>query len=177
MARFEEAARQEAVAAARGRGHGRLAGRGRGRAPARAPPAGRGRGAALAARAPQIPVGQVEEGDDEGDNNVENNVEAAPAPQSRGRGRNNRQRAPPLPPQPNLVEVMASQTQWLQRLTQLAEQGNNNGGRHHGPQDEGLHRKIERFIHLKAPTFSYSEDPMDADDWLRIIETKLDLTD
>ena len=40
-----------------------------------------------------------------------------------------------------------------------------------------MHHKIERFICLKAPTFSYSEDPMDADDWLRIIETKLDLTD
>ena len=155
LARFEEAAREEAAAAARGRGRSRPAGRGCGRAPARAPPAGRGKGAALAARAPQIPVGQVEEGDDEGDNNVENNVEAAPAPQSRGRGRNNRQRAPPLPPQPNLVEVMAAQTQWLQRLTQLAEQGNNYGGCHQGPQDEGLHRKIERLIRLKAPTFSY----------------------
>ena len=72
---------------------------------------------------------------------------------------------------------MAAQTQWLQRLTQLAEQGNNHGGRHQGPQEEGLHRKIERFIRLEAPTFSYSEDPMDADDWLRMIETKLDLTD
>jgi hypothetical protein len=40
-----------------------------------------------------------------------------------------------------------------------------------------LHRKIERFIRLKAPTFSYSEDPMDADDWHKIIETKLDLAD
>ena len=50
---------------------------------------------------------------------------------------------------------MAAQTQWLQRLTQLAEQGNIHGGRHQGPQDEGLHRKIERLIRLKAPTFSY----------------------
>jgi hypothetical protein len=32
------------------------------------------------------------------------------------------------------------------------------------------------FIHLKAPTFSYADDPMEADDWLRVIETKLDLT-
>ena len=65
LPRFEEAAREEAAAAAHGRG----------RAPARLPPVGRGRGAALAARAPQIPMGQVEEGDDE-----DNNVEAAPAP-------------------------------------------------------------------------------------------------
>jgi len=25
--------------------------------------------------------------------------------------------------------------------------------------------------------FSYSEDPMDADDWLRVIDSKLDLTE
>ena len=30
---------------------------------------------------------------------------------------------------------------------------------------------------MKAPTFSYSKDPMDVDDWLRVIESKLDLTD
>ena len=71
---------------------------------------------------------------------------------------------------------MAAQTQWLQRLTQIIEQGVQHGGQHPGPQDEGLHRKIERFIQLKAPMDNYSEDPMDTDDWLRIIETKLDFT-
>jgi hypothetical protein len=29
---------------------------------------------------------------------------------------------------------------------------------------------------LKAPTISYSDQPLDVDDWLRKIETKLDLT-
>jgi hypothetical protein len=29
---------------------------------------------------------------------------------------------------------------------------------------------------LKAPTISYSDKPLYADDWLRVIETKLDLT-
>jgi hypothetical protein len=29
---------------------------------------------------------------------------------------------------------------------------------------------------LKAPTISYSDKPLDADDWLRVTETKLDLT-
>jgi hypothetical protein len=37
-------------------------------------------------------------------------------------------------------------------------------------------QKIERFIRLKPDTFSYSDDPLDADDWLRVIESKLDLT-
>jgi hypothetical protein len=29
---------------------------------------------------------------------------------------------------------------------------------------------------LKAPTICYSDKPLDADDWLGVIETKLDLT-
>ena len=49
---------------------------------------------------------------------------------------------------------MATLTQLLQRLAQVAEQGNN-GGQRHGPQEEDLQKKIERFIRQKAPTFSY----------------------
>jgi hypothetical protein len=37
-------------------------------------------------------------------------------------------------------------------------------------------KKIERFICLKATTFTYSDQPLDADDLLRVIESKLDLT-
>ena len=44
-------------------------------------------------------------------------------------------------------------------------------------QAESLPHNIEMFIRLKPPTFSYSRDPMDADDWLRVIESKLDLID
>jgi hypothetical protein len=51
-----------------------------------------------------------------------------------------------------------------------------NSGNRTTPEDEDLTRKIERFIRLKGPTFSYSDDLLDADDWLRVIETKLDLT-
>ena len=65
----------------------------------------------------------------------------------------------------------------MQRLTQIAEQGVQHREPHLAPQEESLHWKIKRFIRLKAPMFSYSEDPMDADDWLRVIESKLDLTD
>jgi hypothetical protein len=74
-----------------------------------------------------------------------------------------------------LVEVMALQTQLMQRMAEAMEHRGNDGHRI-APQDEDLTRKIERFIHLKAPTFSYSDDPLEADDWLRVIETKLDLT-
>jgi hypothetical protein len=37
-------------------------------------------------------------------------------------------------------------------------------------------KKIERFICLKATTFTYSYQPLDADDLLRVIKSKLDLT-
>jgi hypothetical protein len=70
---------------------------------------------------------------------------------------------------------MAVQTQLMQRMAEAMEHCGNSGNRV-APQDEDLTRKIERFIRLKAPTFSYSDDTLEADDWLRVIETKLDLT-
>jgi hypothetical protein len=70
---------------------------------------------------------------------------------------------------------MDRQTQLLQRLAESVEQ-RNHGAHRQGPPEEDLQRKIERFIRLKALTFSYAEDPMEANDWLRVIETKLDLT-
>jgi hypothetical protein len=57
-----------------------------------------------------------------------------------------------------------------------AMENRGNGGNCAAPQDEDLTRNIKRFIRLKAPTFIYSDDPLDADDWLSVIETKLDLT-
>jgi hypothetical protein len=74
-----------------------------------------------------------------------------------------------------LVEVMALQTQLMQRMAEAMEH-RGNGGNRVAPQDEDLTRKIESFIRLKAPTFNYSDDPLEAHGWLRVIETKLDLT-
>ncbi|CAN6172181.1 unnamed protein product [Urochloa humidicola] len=44
------------------------------------------------------------------------------------------------------------------------------------PQEESLTRKLEGFHKLHPPTFDSSSDPLDADDWLKEIEKKLDLT-
>ncbi|WVZ85115.1 hypothetical protein U9M48_032069 [Paspalum notatum var. saurae] len=44
------------------------------------------------------------------------------------------------------------------------------------PHPESLTKKIEGFIKLKAPTFDYTDDTLEAEDWLREIEKKLDLT-
>jgi hypothetical protein len=73
------------------------------------------------------------------------------------------------------MDVMAVQTQLMQRMAEAMEHRGNSRNRA-APQDVDITRKIERFIRLKAPTFNYSDDPLDADDWLRVIETNLDLT-
>ncbi|WVZ97973.1 hypothetical protein U9M48_043468 [Paspalum notatum var. saurae] len=44
------------------------------------------------------------------------------------------------------------------------------------PHPESLTKNIEGFIKLKAPTFDNTDDPLEAEDWLREIEKKLDLT-
>jgi hypothetical protein len=80
------------------------------------------------------------------------------------------------PPPPDITESIVAQTQLLRRLTKATEQ-QINVDHHPDLQAESLPRKIETFMRLKPPTFSYSQDPMDADDWLRVIESKLDLTD
>ncbi|CAN6205626.1 unnamed protein product [Urochloa humidicola] len=69
---------------------------------------------------------------------------------------------------------MATQT-WLMEVMANAMQQNLQRGQR-APQEETLSRKIESFHKLHPPTFDHSSDPMDADDWLREVEKKLDLT-
>ena len=57
---------------------------------------------------------------------------------------------------------MAAQTALMQRMAEAVE--NRVGGNRNAPVEEDFAKKIERFIRLKAPTFSYSDDPLDADD-------------
>jgi len=66
---------------------------------------------------------------------------------------------------------MATQTQLLQCLTEAVVHQNVKE-----TMEEDLLCKIERFMLLKLPTFSYSKDPLDADERLKVIETKLDVT-
>jgi hypothetical protein len=58
---------------------------------------------------------------------------------------------------------MAVQIQLMQRMAEAMEHRDNCGNRA-TLQDEDLTRKIKRFIRLKAPTFSYSDDPLEVDD-------------
>jgi len=144
MARFDEAAQEEATAATP-----RCA-----QVPI--PPSGQSRGANLSAGAPNSPNGQVDER--EGEEGVNMEINADP------------------PPPPDITESIVAQTQLLRRLTEATEQ-QINVDHHPDLQAESLPRKIETFIRLKPPPFNYSQDPMDADNWRRVIESKLDLTD
>jgi hypothetical protein len=42
---------------------------------------------------------------------------------------------------------------------------------------EGFLKKVENFNKLRPLTFDHSADPMDADNWLREVEKKLELTE
>jgi hypothetical protein len=67
------------------------------------------------------------------------------------------------------VECQANLTT-LQHLTQIATNNNNNGGNG----DEEPRTKIRDFQNSNPPTFTKSTEPLDANDWLRTIENKLE---
>jgi hypothetical protein len=111
MDRLEEAAAEEEVPQGRGRG------RGRGRPPLRGGALGvRARGDGALPPPPENPEAEVEQGGAE---------RGQPEPDQ------------PPPPPPNLVEVMALQTQLMQRMAEAMEH-RGNGGNRVAPQDEDL---------------------------------------
>jgi uncharacterized Zn finger protein len=86
-------------------------------------------------------------------NNAENN------------GENNNQDANPPPPPPlTLEQVLAMQSQMLQTMVNL----------HAQPQvPPQLRDRLGDFQCTKPQIFSYAMEPMDADDWLKSVEKKL----
>jgi hypothetical protein len=82
----------------------------------------------------------------------------------------NEENLPPPPPPPNLAEVMAQQTQLLVALVE--------GANHRqGGQQNDFQRKLEGFLKLRPPTYDGTDlDSLVADDWLKKMEKKLDLT-
>ena len=73
----------------------------------------------------------------------------------------------PDPPMNDLVAVMAQQTRLLQALVQDQ----------HGRRENvrGPEARLSEFIKFRPPTFDNAEDPLEADDWLREINKKLDI--
>jgi hypothetical protein len=66
----------------------------------------------------------------------------------------------------DLAQVLANQTRLNEVLTRSLENKRPNGGR---PQD-----RMGDFLRLKPPTFVGSSNPLDVDDWLRMIKRKLE---
>jgi hypothetical protein len=104
------------------------------------------------------------------------------APETRGHASNSNN--PPPPPEPNMTQVLRLMLEdheaaraerqanlaTLQHLAQMATNHNNNGGNGE-PQN-----KLRDFQNSKPPVFSKSTEPLDADDWLRTMENKLEYT-
>jgi hypothetical protein len=90
-------------------------------------------------------------------NNAENNGES-----------NNQEANLPPPPPLTLEQVLAMQAQMLQTMQHTMV------NLHAQPQAPPPHRdRLGDFQRTKPPIFSYVVEPMDADDWLKSIEKKL----
>jgi hypothetical protein len=90
-------------------------------------------------------------------NNAENNGES-----------NNQEANPPPPPPLTLEQVLAMQAQMLQTMQQTLV------NLHAQPQVPPPPRdSLGNFQRTKPPTYSYTVEPMDADDWLKSVEKKL----
>jgi hypothetical protein len=90
-------------------------------------------------------------------NNAQNNGES-----------NNQEANPPPPPPLTLKQVRAMQAQMLQTMQQTLV------NLHAQPQAPLPSRdRLGDFQRTKPPTFSYAVEPMDADDWLKSVEKKL----
>jgi hypothetical protein len=78
----------------------------------------------------------------------------------------------PPPPPPNLAEVMARQIELLNQLVQAQM-----GHFHHQSRgrDEPLPASYQDFLSTQPPLFHKADEPLDADAWLRTIESKFAL--
>src|SRR5437667_3900787 len=77
----------------------------------------------------------------------------------------------PSPPPQTQAEVVAQQTQILQMLAQNQMQQQQPQGRHGQPQIASY----SDFAGTHPPTFAKAEDPLEADSWLRLMESKFEL--
>ena len=83
---------------------------------------------------------------------------------SQNRGEN--QEVPPPPPLGDLAQIIHNQTLILETLA--------NALVNKRPQEQTMNDKLTAFLRTKPPTFAGSSNPLDVDDWLRVIERKLE---
>ena len=80
----------------------------------------------------------------------------------------------PPPPPPSLAEVMALQTKLIRQLVQGQQnqsRSQQRGREDHVPQAAGY----QEFFGTQPPLFHKTDEPLDADAWLRTIESKFSL--
>jgi len=75
----------------------------------------------------------------------------------------------PLPPPITMEQLMMMQSQLLQQMAQSMQ---NNGNGNAPPQ---VRDKRREFLKGHLPVFKHSTDPLQADDWLRVVERQLEI--
>ena len=73
---------------------------------------------------------------------------------------------PPPPPLGDLAQIIHNQTLILETLA--------NALVNRQPRGQTMNGKLMAFLRTKPPTFAGSSNPLDADDWLRVIQRKLE---
>jgi hypothetical protein len=86
------------------------------------------------------------------------------------RGQN--ERIPPPPP-PTLQELMAQQNEILRQLAQCQPPPQHYGGGYH-QRHPGV-ATYQEFLSTQPPLFTRAEDPLDADVWMMVVESKFPL--
>jgi hypothetical protein len=104
------------------------------------------------------------------DNKGDNFCFQMAARQRRGQ---NEQVPPPPPPAPMVQELMAQQNEILRPLLQRQPQPQQYGGGQ--PQRPPAAATYQEFLSTQQPLFTKAEDPLDADVWLRVMESKFSL--
>ena len=84
---------------------------------------------------------------------------------------NNNNGPDPIPMDP--VQMMAMQAQVLQNLAQVVA---NLQQVQQPPQVPRPQNGLREFLSTQPPTFSHAVEPLEADDWLRTIENKLQIS-
>ena len=77
-----------------------------------------------------------------------------------------RSQPPPPPLVIDLAQVINNQTLVLEALANAINRSR--------PYGQGMNEKLTDFLRTKPPTFGGSANPLDADDWLRVIQRKLE---
>ena len=73
---------------------------------------------------------------------------------------------PPPPPLGDLAQIIHNQTLILETLA--------NALINKQPREQTMNDKLTAILRTKPPTFAGSSNPLEADDWLRVIQRKLE---